>query len=152
MDKMYLFFCILQTLAAQVSNQRFWEQHDKWTFIGIPCIRSFFWDTWSHCQEKHFWKHHCCCHCWGHKNCFKTGQWFGFFILNFLSQSSQIFSHGRNWQKIIRVLALAKSWAIVNDYKLIQKRHLALDNLTKLLFWWVLSFNNWSFADCSAFL
>ena len=66
-------------------------------------------------------------------------------------QFCQIVSHEKNWHKITRILALAKSWAILNDYKLVQKGHLALDNLTKLLFWWVLSFNNWSFADCSAF-
>ena len=34
--------------------------------------------------------------------------------------------------KKTRVLTLAQSWATVNDYRLIPKRHLALDNLTKL--------------------
>ena len=39
------------------------------------------------------------------------------------------------------MLDLAKSWAIGNNYKVIQKNHVPLGNLAKLVSWSILSFN-----------
>ena len=45
----------------------------------------------------------------------------------------------KKWEKLSVYFSIFEWWKL----ELYQKNHLALDNLTKLVFWWILSFKNW---------
>ena len=69
------------------------------------------------------------------------------FVISIFSRSHKFTSHERNWDK--------KSWEILQNFYswmiVIQKSHLALGNLAKLVFCSILSIKNWIFEKLLGF-